>query len=292
MNHDNARFAAVVVLYNPDEKVAENIESYSPLVEKVYLVSNSENVSQKEIELSNYNSKYVYIPNYSNMGIAYALNQGVNQAIKDGVSWVLTMDQDSNFGAGELKSLMDFVVTDPNAHTIGIASPYHATPGNSYPDHTNPEEITEVMTSGNLLSTRAFSTVGPFDESYFIDMVDHEYCLRLWSKKFRVIRVNKSILTHELGKVRPYKFFWMNNVLSSNHSPIRRYYMMRNYLFMRGHYYKEFKKHFKWHARHFVKHMVKAVLLESKRPTLLYYLLRAVFHYMIGVRGKLEIKGK
>lgn len=36
------RFAATVILYNPDEDVLENIETYCECMEKIYVVDNSD----------------------------------------------------------------------------------------------------------------------------------------------------------------------------------------------------------------------------------------------------------
>ena len=84
-----------VVLYNPLENVKDNILSYLDLLDKLYVVDNS--VNQDNQYLLPSSNKIVYINNKDNLGIAKALNIAFERAIKDGYTWVLTMDQDSKF---------------------------------------------------------------------------------------------------------------------------------------------------------------------------------------------------
>ena len=55
-----------------------------------------------------------------------------------------------------------------------------------------------VMTSGNLLNIAAHKKVGGFDEKYFIDCVDWEYCLKLNTMNYQVLTLNDIELNHSL----------------------------------------------------------------------------------------------
>ena len=99
------------------------------------------------------------------------------------------------------------------------------------------------MTSGNLVNLDAFRQVGPFMDELFIDSVDHEYCIRLQINGYKVIQLNGVLLEHTLGERRkhlfiyPLNFFKKNKSIVSykivnNHNYIRKYYMVRNRLYV------------------------------------------------------------
>ena len=125
----------VVVLFKPDDKMLDNINSYLGDLKKLYVVDNTPggDISDR------FNDKKIkYIPLKENKGIAYALNVGAKEAIKDGADWLLTMDQDSCFEKGAVKEMKSFIeFSDKNPYVekilgvkfdkVGIVSPWHIT---------------------------------------------------------------------------------------------------------------------------------------------------------------------
>ena len=57
------------------------------------------------------------------------------------------------------------------------------------------------MTSGNLLSLKAFKSVGRFHDDFFIDYIDIEYCIRMNYNNYDVIRINDIVLEHDEGNL-------------------------------------------------------------------------------------------
>ena len=90
----------VVVLYNPDNSILDNIQSYISCIDKLYVIDNSDDINCEIAEAIQNIHKCIYISNNGNHGIAQALNVGVNKAIANRSDWVLTMDQDSRFEKG------------------------------------------------------------------------------------------------------------------------------------------------------------------------------------------------
>ena len=92
------KIAGLIVLYHPGFEVINNIQSYLREIEKLFVVDNSEpNYNSVEQELIKLGANFRYIVNSKNLGIAKALNQGVEAAVSEGFEWLLTMDQDSYF---------------------------------------------------------------------------------------------------------------------------------------------------------------------------------------------------
>lgn len=224
--HTNLKIAGVVVLYNPDISVIENIRSYITELSTLYIIDNSDEPHEISKTFSD-EPKIVYITNKSNLGIANALNQGAYLAMESGHNWLLTMDQDSKALPSMLVKMLQ-CYQKYSSEKIGILSPYHA--NHFFPISKNPNLCNEVlvtMTSGNLLNLNAFMSVGPFLECLFIDHVDTEYCLRLWDRGYKILQVNHAILDHKVGELKLHTL-GKKTFFSTNHSPVRKYYVYRN----------------------------------------------------------------
>ena len=85
------KLASVVVFYNPSDDNINNINAYKNIVDRVYVVDNSDD----DIVRLKDDKVIKYIKLGQNLGIAKALNVGAEHAIADGYEWLLTMDQDS-----------------------------------------------------------------------------------------------------------------------------------------------------------------------------------------------------
>ena len=120
----NGNLAGVVILYNEDpHKIIENILSYSTKLDKIYLYDNStvKNINW-EILLNKLGKKVEYIFFGENLGIAKRLNTAATSAIKDGYSFLLTMDQDSSFSDTSFAKYLENIsqCTIPNVGQFGI----------------------------------------------------------------------------------------------------------------------------------------------------------------------------
>lgn len=223
------KLAAVVVLYNPDAKILENINSYIDYVDVVYAVDNSSVDNSVNLQ----SDKIVYIPNMDNKGIAYALNVGAKRAIEDGYEWLLTMDQDSTFQNDGVDKLKSFLIESKNGENqydykkIGLITPFHRTLFNDDVCLEGIDSPAVVMTSGNIISLSAYQKIGGFKDWMFIDAVDFDYCLNLRDHGFDIWRLPQVELKHNLGDV-VFKTFRGKRYYGLNHSPTRRYYIVRN----------------------------------------------------------------
>lgn len=243
------KLAAVVVWYNPSNitNIIENIKSYADFLEKVYIVDNS---STNNSELAEKLSNAVYIPNFKNLGIAAAQNIGCDHAIKDGFDWVITMDQDSRFLDGDFEKYKvlaeSYSIQEKN---VASFSPNMCAPDkkqiaisiliknqikkclglykNNFPNaqKSDVEYVKRVIASGNIINLNIWNSIGKFDEAFFIDEVDHEFCIRLFLNNFKIVRFNNVYLKHSLG-TRKRTFF----PKCTYHNNFRLFYIFRNKL--------------------------------------------------------------
>ncbi len=283
MSEVSSSFAGVVILYHPDDRVEENIRSYLPQLDLLVVFDNSPEISESLKSFFRSSAKIHYHGDGRNHGMAAGLNFGASKALEYGYQWLLTMDQDSRFETNALETIIQF---SKNQKQVGIVSPRHDLEGKS--PVWNPreyEEVSYVMTSGNLLNLQAYSKAGPFLEKLFIDYVDYEYCLRLRRAGYRVSVMNRAILLHSLGKIEPRSFLGLA-FHPTNHSPERRYYMTRNRLYVMTKYPRfAITEAWAW-----AKEMVKFFLFEEKRILKLRFMIRGARDFFKGCYGPLKRK--
>ena len=279
----------LVVLYNPDDTVWLNIQSYLTYVDLLYVVDNSEQKNLTLIEKIQGSKNAVYINNEANLGIASALNRGAKEALLHGAAWLLTMDQDSCFDGTSLQTLVAFAHSLPKDHQVGVLSPVHKTVNASLPmvkDNMLTVEVDSVMTSGNLINLMAFESVGGFLDKYFIDCVDHEYCLRLKKSGFKIILHQGTFLEHNLGDIKQTSFLG-KKIYYTNHSPIRRYYITRNRLDVIFRYGKAFPYFSSNEVKKFFSEWLKILLFEKNKLTKTFFILKGCKDFVIRRFGKL-----
>ncbi|MBC5992108.1 glycosyltransferase family 2 protein [Pontibacter cellulosilyticus] len=276
--------AGVVVLYNPDSEVLNNLRSYCNSISKLYIVDNSECPSEELIvNLKLINAEY--IPFNQNQGIAKALNIGASRAIEDGFDWLLTMDQDSEATKGMVQELINST-GNFDRNSIGIVSPQHILDSKPVHKSFDVEEVTVVMTSGNLLNLKAYQKVGPFRDDFFIDYVDHEYCLRLKYYGYKILVNHKAILNHQLGQNKAYNALG-KTVTTTHHNCTRRYYITRNRLQVLKEYKELFPEYYKTELRNNIKELIKVFFFENNKFGKLKSIIRGYKDYRKGKFGKL-----
>ena len=230
--------SSVTVTYNPEiECLNAQLQSLQHQLDHCVIVDNgSKNI--EEIERLCRLFQYNLIKLDSNQGLSYAQNIGIENAISRGTEYLLLLDQDSVLGDNFINA-MSRVYTQ---HNVGIL-------GSSFYDpHTNEfywgtnyigpfikrtqiQEITDVtyvIASGSFFSSDVYKKVGKMEEALFVDYIDVEWALRAKKIGYRVAMTNQASMAHTIGDSRL-------NLLGrkiSVHSPMRRYYLVRNSFFM------------------------------------------------------------
>ena len=218
---------AILVSYRPDaglpRRAARILEQAGALV----IVDNGSGEDAREmLRRIAADSRVSLVLNPANLGVASALNQGVERALASGFAWVLLLDQDSDLNDGMLASLIEVRAAYPEPARVavigaGFGGEPRAAPGAAW------EEVESVITSGSLIPLAVHASLGPFRDEFFIDYVDSDYCFRARARGYRVIRTSKSLMSHTIGAPTRHEVLgrlkW-----TTNHSPDRRYYIARN----------------------------------------------------------------
>ena len=235
---------AIVVTYNPTMEIEGNVRALLEQVDKVILVDNSACSSESLASISK-TSRVQVILNGSNLGIGTALNIGVSAALQENFEWIATFDQDSRVKTGMIHIMIGAYESCPSKTEIGILSPqYEDIETGVITDHSHtrsrvpcdPHAVLVTMTSGNLVRSEIFRKVGLFSAALFIDYVDYEFCLRCAKLGYQVLEVPGARLLHRVGSPSSHELFG-RHYLTTNHSPIRRYYAFRNRVWLYRHFH-------------------------------------------------------
>lgn len=213
-SHTTKEVCAVIVSYNPESILEDNIKSLLPQVGRCLIVDNGSSV---RTPLEEYQKKYGVIVHYlqKNMGIAYALNVGLQYCVKNGFALMLSMDQDTVLNKNAVYVLLE-CMTNSGSASVGINWD-NKIKKNQY--------VKYLITSGNLVKTFAAQQIGGYDNKLFIDSVDFDFSLRLVDAGYKLMKVAKAKAIHNLG----------NRQGDSNyitHSVNRYAYIYRNHFYL------------------------------------------------------------
>lgn len=220
---------AGITLYEPDVyRLIENIEAALPQVDKLICVDNgSSNINEIKKSVQEKYPKIEIIENGENLGIARALNQIFEYAEEYVYDWVLTLDQDSVCPPNLMEEYRKYM----GLRDVGVLSPKMV--DRNFEKEIQTEKpydyVDKCITSASLTSVETWKKVNGFWEYLFIDFVDHDFCAKCKNQGIKIVRINDVALLHELGTGEHHTFLG-RRVTALNHSPFRKYYMVRNWL--------------------------------------------------------------
>jgi rhamnosyltransferase len=184
-----------------------------------------------------------YVCNDANVGLARALNQGLDAAVERGAEFVLLLDQDSRPDPTMRERLTTIAIQFQTAgRRIGGVAPTlvdhkmaNANVGLSNPDRASNGTL---ATSGTLIPRSAWLEVGPMWEDLFIDGIDHEWCFRARSLGFETVTSTAILMVHDMGD-GAIDFF--GRFKPVHRSAVRHYFIVRNTLWLSGRRYIPFR---------------------------------------------------
>lgn len=230
------RILGIVTLFNPPAAFVENVMSYAPHVEGLYLWDNTPGLGAQLSLPADIAAKVACRRQGRNVGIAKAFNDAAAFALEKGYTHLLTMNQDCRFEPGTFEAYRHAIEADNDplhyAFTPRINRP--ATDGGEV------RECGGMIVAGTVFTARCLREVGAFMENLVIDAVDTEYLLRIHRCGGKVMEVAAGSLAHEVGHPLRRRILFFRPV-SLNYPPIRTFYIARNLLYLRR-TYPEFRR--------------------------------------------------
>jgi rhamnosyltransferase len=286
MEFNSEHIAAVTIFYNPHEKVLDNIRSYMDAVTRIYLVDNSTSPTGFLHSLASDKIKYLHDGN--NAGIAQRLNQAASLARQEGFDFLLTMDEDSSFQKQMLHRYLDCFRNSESMNStamFGIESDHRLV---SFSKDCIESGNEMLITSGSIVNLSLLEKLGGFDESLFIDYVDTEYCLRVMKAGYGVRKFKNISLNHSIGMASVhYSLKSFKKTSRSLHTPVRLYYMMRNYFYLRKKFKGKFEKEFVAIKKNLLVMIKNNLLYNTERTKVISYLVKAISDQRGGRMGKI-----
>ncbi len=288
--------AAVIITYNVENDFKKRINKLKGKVDEIIVVDNGskdKTISMlKELERE---TTIIYLE--ENKGIAYALNKGINYSIKKGYNWIFTLDHDSIITDDMIKNMLNCYESfdEDFKEKVAMLVPIHV---EEKEYKSNASSITQVssvsymevlteITSGALTKAEIYKNIGMYDERLFIDLVDHDYCLYLNKKGFKIIQVKSAILIHNLGESVKKSLLGLK-MTPTNHSPLRRYYMSRNRHYIWDKYKNDFPKWVLKDKRRFITENLKIILFEDSKIEKFKYIRNGIKDYKNNVFGEFK----
>lgn len=250
VEHEDTKVIAIVITFNPNLSILkEQWASIKPQVDAVIYIDNG---SDNSSTIKNFLDQIaadggcIYSRfNSENRGIGFAQNQGIALAQQLVFDFVLLLDHDSvlkdNFTnrlINEYKNLQN------SGFKIAAVGPVYINENTSerypisryigpfikriYPNEHVYVEASFLIASGSLIPLSIISEVGPMNEDLFVDYVDIEWSFRARKHGYHLYAITSALMHHQIGDRRI-------SVLGrkiSVHSPVRRYFLARNSIFM------------------------------------------------------------
>lgn len=236
---------AGIVAYLPDMvALGRLVTVLDEQVDKIIIFNNG-GCSDDDLFRLFLSARHAVMGDGENVGIGDALNEICRAAVKSGVDFLLTFDQDSappkDFASGLLDCTNTLLKSGESVAAVGpvfvderdnreIFPVFQA--GCFWVSKVGPADssleaidASILITSGMLINMRAWESVGEFRGDLFIDHVDTEWCLRAIAKGFCIKVCTRSVMTHQLSDAPPRRVFGR---LVLKYSPLRRYYAFRN----------------------------------------------------------------
>lgn len=279
-----------MVVYNPDSRLEQNIRMLLNEVASLIVVDNcSEPSVRSMITGLAATCNFEVIWNKENIGLAAGLNTGIRRALaNEQYQWIATFDQDSTVSPGFSEAMIAAYSVCPFRDKVAMIAPHHLLsserPADEQRNGLQFREIPVTLQSGSLFRRSTLQEVGLFDDSFFIDYVDFEFCLRLRKRGFSIIEATGAPLHHRVGTPTIHNFL-NKTCMVFNHSPVRRYYAARNRLRVYGRYLFSDPRWIGHDMWSWFKEIVKLVLFEDNRLEKLAYMARGGWDALRGRYG-------
>jgi rhamnosyltransferase len=223
-----SQVCAILISYHPDAELPRRAARVLDEAGALVIVDNgSGEETHAMLRRIAADARVSLVLNLTNLGVASALNLGVERARALGFTWVLLLDQDSDLHDDMLASLIEVRAAYPEPARVAVIGAGFAEETRPAPPGVAWQEVESVITSGSLIPLALHAAIGPFRDEFFIDYVDSEYCFRARAQGYRVLRTAKPLMSHTIGAPTRHDLLGKPK-WTTNHSPDRRYYIARN----------------------------------------------------------------
>ena len=269
--------AAVVVLFHPEGDLLGRLQRVLSQVTRLTVLSNDGHGPQRLAGLDT--ARLTHVQAHGNIGLAAALNQGLDEVAQRAFTWCLLLDQDSEVDPDLVSGLAETFLACPGRESIGLLAPNYRSPGGrrlAYPEATPWQALETAVTSGSLVAISAVQRVGGMREAFFIEGIDIEFSLRIRAAGLQLIASGRPLMTHGAGAAEERRLFG-RTLLVSHHTPWRCFMQFRNLTWTMWRYRQQEPRWVRSAMLSMLKRFVLVLLFEQQRFTKAWAMLRGTY---------------
>jgi len=279
------KLLGVLTAYHPRiEELIRNIDSYVSELDQLIIWDNTPGGSSSldDVIKSIDNPKIIIRRSGNNDFLAKPFNKIIKEAIDNGYTHILTMDQDSYFETNGFLEFVNKVETNTDCSTMVFCP---AKTENKLLDGDE-MEVDNTITSGTIYKVEVFEKIGYFREDFLIYMIDIEFGMRVKKYGYKILCYPGILLNHFTGYSQKNRFGFRID----NYSAQSTYYIIRNVMLN----WKLYPQEFGWKQKlKFFKYKIgyrTAKLPFESQPLLKLKAIYIAFcHGLIGKSGQYDI---
>ena len=292
------RFAIVIITFNPDLETLQYFKTLATDNATSFVIDNSD----QAIDFSLLeNEKNIRITRYGkNLGLARALDDGIEQAASDNISDIFLFDQDTRTEDDFFSNMLSFKEKHADDNYCVYAPDFLDTNSNTHAkfsvldrfrwhtvvcDGSQTLTTTFAITSGSLIDYDIYKKIGGFDTRYFIDHIDSEYCVRAARAGYDVIINCSSLLKHAIGTRTIHSLLGLT-IKPNHHNATRRYYIARNGMHMTLKHGIRYPSVVTLHIARIGHEVLSIIFYEKQKIRKLLAMIIGTFHGIIGKLGE------
>lgn len=266
----------VVPLYYPSPAVWKRWLNWASSVDRLLLYDNTPTTPREATRFPpSPPGNVTYFAAGANRGVAAAFNAAARLAERERCTHLLTFDQDSEPSA-DLATTLCSALSSAEWSRTGLAGPQHAREDDGLTEHAGNTPVEGLMSSGCLVNLDAWRAVGGYNEQFFMDHVDTDFCLRLRRAGYQIIRCNRVVMPHRLGASRVHVLLG-RRFLVTHHPPGRRYTMARHTVDLCRLYGRDFPGLRRGQTRELAGTVIKILLFERRKGAQLFAILHGLW---------------
>lgn len=223
---------AVVVTFKPSGVLLEALlRSIDRQVALILVIENTALAPRLKGLAGDLQTPCEFLVNAENSGIGHAHNQALHFAISHGFDYLLILDQDSLPAASMVSHLLEAFSHGTDVAAVGPTIHCDTRQASTERTTQHARPAAYLISSGTLLRVPAAIEIGGFRAQWFIDHIDHDWCMRARWQGYKLLRSEAAVLHHRLGD-RTIGTWLLRKRRVAVHAPWRNYFQVRNALFL------------------------------------------------------------
>lgn len=268
------KICAGVTLFNPTSEEINNVIMYTDVFDKIFVYDNSVEKYNRSV----LNHPLIDIISLgSNDGVGKACRIMTEKAKKECFDYIMLFDQDSTIDCDSIIHIIDFIRRQEVEATVYC--PQIVFNEKTHVVQGGYKFVDWCITSGTVIKLKDYGENICFDDNYFIDRVDKDFCYQIVKNNKKICQINNAILYQQLGETSKKGY--------SIHKPFRHYYIARN----RAYFNKKYKKSNFLTIFQSFRHICIIIKKEPDKLKKVKMVLRGISDYRKGKMGRLQENG-